>query len=338
MKKFQVITAALFLILHLNCSDNSAGPEEKKGELIVQNQIAAPGEIVQLSDYPLFVMNYSGDYGFGNYLKKANNSNKYCSGNDLKPLGCTCFSAMDSSCRIFGRNFDYDHHIALILFAHAPNAYSSISVTDISYLGFSASSTLEEIKNSSIKNRIPYCTLDGQNEKGVSAGLMSVPFVQPPYDPGKKNLACCDIIRLVLDYAASTDEAVSLISQYNFKDEKYPSHYLIADRNGKSAVIEFVNKELKVIRNNEPFQVATNFIITGSSAPQSTNCWRYNKVYSALKNANGNINEITAMNILQSASQSITMWSAVYNMNSFSLEICMDKNYDKVYSIKVGYK
>jgi len=337
MKKITIfITSLLLLILCLNCSENTTGPDSGSASLVVQGKIIPPGEIVQISDYPLFVMNYFGDYDFQNYLKTGISLNKFRLQDDSALWGCTCFSAMAEGCKIFGRNFDWYHHIALILYTHPPNAYSSISLADITYLGFSESSSLEQIKHSSSISGSPYVSMDGLNEKGVAIGQMLVPAVQPPYDPNKVNLGCLDIIRLVLDYAASTGEAVSLIQKFNFKDDAHPVHYLIADSSGKSVVIEYVNNEMKVIYNNEPFQLCTNFVITGSNAPSSTPCWRYNTAYNILKNTNGETDKNNAMKILSSVSQSITMWSAVYDMNSFSLDICVDRKYDKIFSVKTG--
>jgi penicillin V acylase-like amidase (Ntn superfamily) len=335
LKKFQIfITSLLFLILCFNCNENTTGPNGRIASLVVQGKIVPPGEIMQISDYPLFVINYSGDYNFQNYLKTGISLNKFRLQDDSVLWGCTCFSAMTDSCKIYGRNFDWYHHIALIVYTHSPYAFSSISVADISYLGFSESTTLVQIKHSSSITGSPYVNMDGLNEKGVAVGQMSVPSVQPPYDPNKINLGCLDIVRLILDYAATTEDAISLIQKFNYKDPAHPVHYLIADRSGESAVIEFVNKEIKVIRNNEPFQVCTNFIITGSSAPASTICWRYNSAYKTLKNANGKINVNQGMNILSSVSQNITMWSAVYNMNTFSLDLCVDRKYNKIFSVK----
>jgi hypothetical protein len=335
MKKFPIfITSLLFLILCFNCNENTTGPDNGSAYLAVQGKIIPPGEIMQISDYPLFVMNYSGDYNFQSRLRTGISSNQFSLQDDSALWGCTCFSAMADSCKIFGRNFDWYDHIALILYTHAPNAYSSISIADITYLGFSESSSLEQIERSSSISGSPYVSMDGLNEKGVAIGQMLVPDVQPPYDPNKVNLGCLDIIRLVLDYAASTEEAVSLIQKFNFKDDAHPVHYLIADRSGESVVIEYINKEMKVIHNNEPFQICTNFIITGSKAPSSTPCWRYNTAYNMLKNANGKTDGNNAMEILRSVSQNITMWSAAYDMNSFSLDICVDREYNQIFSVK----
>ena len=54
-----------------------------------------------------------------------------------------------------------------------------------------------------------------------------------------------------------------------------------------------------------------------------------------LKNTNGEIVGKNGMAILSSVSQGITMWSAVYNMNSFSLDVCIDRKYNKTFSVKV---
>ncbi len=201
MKIITSLFILTFSILCFNCNENTTGPDSRTASLIVQGNIVPTGEIVQISDYPLFVMNYSGDYNFQNYLKTGISLNKFRLQDDSALWGCTCFSAMADSCKIFGRNFDYYHHIALILYTHARNAYSSISLADITYLGFSESSSLEQIKRSSSISGSPYVTMDGLNEKGVAIGQMSVPIAQPPYDPNKINLGCLDIIRLVLDYA-----------------------------------------------------------------------------------------------------------------------------------------
>jgi len=347
MKQRQSIsrTAALILIvlatlLVWSCKDNPAEPQDNR-QLIVQGNAVAAGTIVQVDDYPLFVMNFSSDYGFSDFLRTGTASvsglpyhEPFVVGSPS--WGCTCFSAMgNANKRIFGRNFDYYHHVSLVLFTHPSSAFASLSTVDIHYLGFSEQTTLEQIKNSSNLRTSPYLPFDGVNEKGVAIGMMALPHAEPPYDPRKVNLTSLQIIRLVLDYASSTESAVSLISQYNYVVDQEPIHFLIADKNGKSAVVEFVGGEMKVMYNDEPFQVSTNFIIFGSGAPQTTSCWRYNGAYAGLKSAGGRVDEGAAMSILSSVSQSITMWSAVYDMSSFTARISPGRRYDKVYDIKV---
>ncbi|MGA9364172.1 MAG: linear amide C-N hydrolase [Bacteroidota bacterium] len=335
-----LILIVLATLLVWSCKDNPAEPQDNR-QLIVQGNAIAAGTIVQVDDYPLFVMNFSGDYGFSDFLRTGTASvsgmpyhEPFAVGSPS--WGCTCFSAMGSTDKnIFGRNFDYYHHVSLVLFTHPPSAFASLSTVDIHYLGFSEQTTLDQIRNSSNLRTSPYLPFDGVNEKGVAIGMMALPLAEPPHDPRKVNLTSLQLIRLVLDYASSAESAVSLISQYNYVVDEEPVHFLIADRNGRSAAVEFVSGEMKVMYNNEPFQVSTNFIIFGSGAPQTTDCWRYNRAYADLKNASGRVDENTAMAMLSSVSQSITMWSAVYSMNSFAVKISPGRRFDKVYDIKV---
>jgi hypothetical protein len=335
-----LILIVLTALLLWSCKDNPTQPQDNR-QLIVQGNAIAAGTIVQVDDYPLFVMSFSGNYGFSDFLRTGTTSvsglpyhEPFAVGSPL--WGCTCFSAMgNTDKKIFGRNFDYYHHVSLVLFTHPPSAFASLSTVDIHYLGFSEQTTLEQIRNSSNLRTSPYLPFDGVNEKGVAIGMMALPHAEPPYDPRKVNLTSLQIIRLALDYASSAESAVSLISQYNYVVDEEPVHFLIADRNGKSVVVEFLSGEMKVMYNNEPFQVSTNFIIFGSGAPQTTDCWRYNGAYANLKNVGGQIDEDAAMNMLSSVSQSITMWSAVYDMSLFTARISPGRRYDKVYHIKV---
>ena len=101
----------------------------------------------------------------------------------------------------------------------------------------------------------------------------------------KPDLTSTTMLRLVLDYAGSVEEAVELISQYDLHDSANTSfHYMIADSTGKSAILEWVTatdetdtdgtkRELKVYYNDDDaalgeneasneFQYITNFIVT----------------------------------------------------------------------------
>lgn len=107
-----------------------------------------------------------------------------------------------------------------------------------------------------------------------------------------------------------------------------PIHYLVADTSGHSAIIEFVGGEIIVIRNDEPWQVSTNFIIHNSGAPNYTGCWRYDTAYDYLKNVDGKVVNEAAMNLLQQVSQSNTIWSMVYEMNSGGMHVAVGRKYD----------
>ena len=83
----------------------------------------------------------------------------------------------------------------------------------------------------------PFLPFDGMNEKGVAIALLAVPEAEPPYDSNKITLNTTTAIRLVLDYAATVEEAVELLRNYNiYFSGDVECHYLIADASGQSVI------------------------------------------------------------------------------------------------------
>jgi hypothetical protein len=176
----------------------------------------------------------------------------------------------------------------------------------------------------------------------VAMGLMAVPSAEPPFDPRKVSLYDLALIRLVLDYAVDTNHAVELLGQHNYRVTSTPVHFLIADRSGTAALVEYVGGEMKVTRTTEPFMVATNFVVFGSRAPSSTNslgpaeltgCPRYDRAYATLSAAHGVVSRAEALGLLSAVSQEITMWSAVYDLTGPGVEVVPGRRYGSVYRL-----
>jgi choloylglycine hydrolase len=128
------------------------------------------------------------------------------------------------SCRLFGRNLDWTNHIALLLFTHPSDGYASISMVHLDPLGYSEGDPVDSPGNRRAFLMSPTTPLDGMNECGVAIGMMLVDHADPPYDPEKVTLHSGLVIRLVLDYAKNTEEAVELLGNYNVDFGDYPSH------------------------------------------------------------------------------------------------------------------
>jgi predicted choloylglycine hydrolase len=289
--------------------------------------------LIQVDDYPLYVMHLYEDYHFDEYLE----TGKYPgvslpSGSQINNAfkACSCFSAFDLPGQaIFGRNYDWRSRFpVLLLFTYPPNGYASVSMTDMSLLGPGS----DQYKFLGA----PYIPVDGMNECGLTVALMFVGAAQPPNDPNKININACTAIRLMLDKAQSVDEALSLLGEYNIPS--IMQHYLIADARGNSAVVEFVDGEMKVIRNEHPWQVATNFVL--SRFPESERgalCFRYYTAYKTLEQTQGRMSHEEAMTLLKNISGS-TIWSLVYDMVNGEIDIVMGRNYDKVHHFTLSMK
>jgi predicted choloylglycine hydrolase len=240
--------------------------------------------------------------------------------------------------RILGRNFDWHNRQTLLLFTDPPDGYASTSMVDISYLDFPA-------QNPSWADRVklldaPYLPFDGLNERGLAVGMMAVPRARDSSDPQKVTIGSLHAIRLMLDYAKNVSEAVALLQAYavDFGGGP-PIHYLVADASGDSAVIEYLDGRMTVLRNENPWQVSTNFIIAEQTPKGAdSSCWRYNKVYKRLKETGGTLSSAEAMALLQDVSQPSTVWSAVYNLTDGGIQVAMGREYDQVHTFRLRPK
>ncbi|MHC1704181.1 MAG: linear amide C-N hydrolase [Tenuifilaceae bacterium] len=321
------IKSLLVVFLLLGCSKENIKPEITK----IQTPIPGKSGIQKIDNFPFYIMYYVDDYHFDEYLETgtypvfAQNTNITETSNSW---ACTCFAAMGSSnSTFFGRNFDWNDCIPLLLVTKPENGYSSVSMVDLEYLGFNRNNLPD---NQATNNRLkssPYLPFDGMNEKGVAIGMMAIPSANCTVLSSRITIEELEVIRLVLDFAANVDEAIQLISKYNIRFTNPPIHYMIADKSGKSAIIEFINGEMKVIPNNEPWQVCTNFIVSGTSAPNYVECWRYNKVYNDLNEKQGVIDLTGMMNLTKASSQTNTIWSMVYDTQSGKVYASISKKY-----------
>ncbi len=94
-----------------------------------------------------------------------------------------------------------------------------------------------------------YAPLDGMNEKGL---CVAVNMIQDSdtisQSSGKPNIINTTAVRMLLNKAATTNEAVELLKQYDFHASMdYMVHLSVADSTGKSVVIEYINNEMEVI-------------------------------------------------------------------------------------------
>jgi len=284
----------------------------------------------KVDNHPLYAMNYYGDYGFEDYLETGEFGFSHTVLNSN--WACTCFATLNNQTdMLFGRNFDWSHYPALILYTNPPNGYKSLSMVDLGFLGFYNDFHISQqpIENLYDLLRSPYFLLDGMNEFGLTIGCMAVPNAENVIDPEKVTLGSLSFMRLVLDYAINIDEALDLLDNYNVYFPPGPDlHYLIADATGNSAVIEWVGGEMIILRNEQMWQVSTNFVIYGSTNSTKQACSRYITCESVLTDKEGIINSTEALNLLETVSQSSTQWSVVYNMQKKKVKLVMGRNYE----------
>jgi hypothetical protein len=207
-------------------------------------------------------------------------------------------------------------------------------MVDIAYLGFSGSRS-EGLTELPLKERLPlmdapFLPFDGMNQHGLVVGMAAVPPGGTSPDPEKETIGSLGVIREILDHARTTAEAVAIFERYNIDFQGGPPiHYLIGDRSGDAALVEFHQGEMKVIPNNNPWHQATNFLVSAAHRPPEGVCARYDHIHSSLSETNGNVSADEALVLLSDVSQPNTQWSIVYETNpGVSLQIVMGRKYE----------
>lgn len=285
----------------------------------------------QIDDYPLYTMHHYAEYGYEEYdalpatLSEA-----------TMPWGCSLFAALsDPDARIFGRNFDWRFSPALLLFAHPADGYASVAMVDIAYLGFAgelaSDLTARPLEELGGLLDAPYIPFDGLNEVGLVIGMAAVAPGNMPVDPEKETIGSLGAIRVMLDKAATVDEALEVLSGYNIDFEGGPPvHYLIADAAGDSVLVEYYDGKVHVFRSTTGWHQATNFLRAAVDSPQGQ-CRRYDTIAAELEAVQGDLDVDGAMQLLATVAQSDTQWSIVYNVSSGAVKLAMGKDFDRVY-------
>ncbi|GGK82060.1 hypothetical protein Ppa06_47870 [Planomonospora parontospora subsp. parontospora] len=282
----------------------------------------------KVDDHPLWTMRYRGGYDRFAEIAPA-----------LTPtgFGCSLFSAHgDPAAPVFGRNFDYDHQPALLLFTTPPDGHASVSMVDVSYLGLKSEADFTTAAGRSALLQAPLLPFDGMNSKGLVVGMATVPSWRPGSDPARRTVGSVRIMRLVLDGAATVDEALAVFGRHNIDpSDSPPLHYMVADAAGRSAVVEFVDGEMVVHRGRGPWQAMVNFAVTGSTEQSRQADHRYRTATAALEAAGGGLSADRAMDLLARLRQGHTQWSIVYGGKSGEVRLATGRRYGTVHEFRL---
>lgn len=306
-------------------------------------------------DTDLFTMEYKGDYGLDKFLETGASSDaelvafimqQVLKGVplefDLPDLGCSTFAAeLADGTNVFGRNFDMYDSPALLLTTRPEDGYASISMVNLAYIGYSAENLPTSLASGFLTLAAPYAPLDGVNEKGLSVGVLLIDTESTHQQTDKVDITTTSAIRMLLDRAATVEEAVAMLEQYDMHASANSCyHFHIADANGGSVVVEYVDNVMSVIDSD----AATNFLLTPGEYDFGGGQDRFEILESTLAQ-NGGVLEGSqaAMELLAAVAQpakegrnSTTQWSCVYDQDNASLELVMDMDYDTVYSFSLS--
>ena len=230
-----------------------------------------------------------------------------------------------------GRNYDWaQDRPVLVLITKPEGQYASISVMDITFLGYS--SVNDPMQNPEKLVETPSWPCDGMNERGLAVSMMAVGQARSANDPGMPVVSGLGLIRVLLDQAATVEEALAIMGKYRVVFGEPPIHYIVTDRSGASAVVEYFKGQMRVFRAERAWQVSTNFNF--SEVPEDARlgaCWRYMLATVRLSKGEGRLDATGVFGILKAVSEPRTLYSSSYNLTDATLELALGRNYTKTY-------
>ena len=270
---------------------------------------------------------------------------------DKDGFACSTFNAKNpDGDYIMGRNFDYKEAPCLVCWTAPENGYKSVSVVDTMFFLHGTKIFPMAKAKSHLRSIIaPYASMDGINEKGFSIAVLQVRATPTKQNTGKKAAITTVLIRAALDKCATVEEGIKLFASYDMQDLLGVNyHYQLADAQGNSAIIEYIDNKMVVIRQEEGkenLMVTNYFLSPGGDNTKGKGYDRYEKIETTLKAKNGVIAEEDAMKLLSEVALNyrhktlkhkvVALWSAVYNCNEKSVNLCVNMDYSKEYKFYV---
>lgn len=268
-------------------------------------------------------------------------------------FGCTAFTMQDTDGDIhMGRNYDFkDDTSAMLVYCTPKGGYKSVALAALNNISANTPDASTKQKLSALT--APFVCLDGMNEKGVSIAVLTLDSAPTRQSTGKPVISTTLAIRLVLDRAATTQEAVDLLKGYDmFASSGRDYHFYITDASGDGRVIEYDCDDPARGLVETKTEAVTNFFVMYKDKvlPNQKNGIyghgreRYDAIEEVLDSNAGAITPDIAWQALQAASQepnpkdvtSNTQWSILYDNTNRTATIALRRDWGNKTEIDLG--
>ncbi|MBN8572024.1 MAG: linear amide C-N hydrolase, partial [Ignavibacteria bacterium] len=242
---------------------------------------------------------------------------------------CTTFFISNDSTKIFGRNYDFQIGKGLLM-VNKKNIVKE-SPKDKNNNSIQWTSQFGSVTFNQFGREYP---MGGMNDAGLVVELMWMEGTEYPEADSRPAVNTLLWIHYQLDNSSSVKDVIASDSKIRISKSSVPIHYLIADKNGNSAVIEFIGGKMVYHKESDmPFKVLANDLYSESvnylsqykdfggekalsESPGSLN--RFARTCKLIKaynknESNGAVNY--SFNVLNEISQpASTQWSIVYDL------------------------
>lgn len=371
------MTIALGVVLALAMTSSKPQPAAGTGNpasmLRDKKQAKTVASLKDVADGKLYEMTYKADYQLQDFieadissqdmLRKAIPQKLLVLPQEMKmespKPACSSFQAVTPEGDIiYGRNFDYRFKDSgtIVLHCKPKHAYKSMSLVTTSFVGIDGTHLRDGKTDLSVLAGAPYMQMDGMNEKGFAISVLQLSHkCAIQREPGKHDIMTSVMMRMLLDRAATVDEAVEMLKDYNYwsdgeqKGRKIQSnyHFLLSDATGKTRVLEYILEDGpegngKWIMSVVDEKAVTNSYLSDGWRKAGRVDRRITTMNETLSAKGGVLTEEEAMQLLDDVHQTRdtkheggTVWSVVYNLTKGTATVCVNYDYSHKYSFKL---
>ena len=340
-------------------------------------QMKTVQSLKDLGEGRLYRMDYKADYRLQDFIDADLNSKEAVQGGVAEMLldfssmtsslpalrpACSAFQAVTPEGDvIYGRNFDYDFAdgASLMVRTRPRGGYRSMSLVSMSHIGMTGAQLADGETDLSMLVAAPYAMMDGVNEKGFCISVLALTGgdCARQYNKEKHSIMTTVLMRLLLDRAATVEEALALCRQYNFfadgEQRRVPwrdktnYHFLLSDASGRTVVLEYVREDgLKGkgpwVMNVIDARFVTNFYLAEGWRNVIRPDDRYPILKQRLSEKQGVLTEAEAMALLREVCQKpsspddpSTQWSVVYNLTRRTATVCPAGDYSRSFTFSL---
>lgn len=183
-----------------------------------------------------------------------------------------------------------------------------------------------------------HIAFEGMNDSGLFVGLTATAKVPITPDPGKPAVNSSELVRLLLEKTTTVEEAVAEVRKYSLQDvtSAPSSHFMFVDPTGKSAVVEFIGDEMRVVRKQGDHQHITNAYLTPVKLTPPQPHWVTDGRFARgkeLLEAGGGGSVDGAFAVLRELSQTELSWatqySTVYDLRKRTIVLVADRLWER---------
>ena len=320
---------------------------------ILYGRIATMASVKQLGE-GMYTVNYRHDYQLDKALELGIDDERsllkficdemyfgYQVDSNIEKYACSAFVTKTPDEKYLGgRSFGLGGTDTLCVYTHPSDGYASISTvsTDMLNVGANNAYPTTSLEGRAALLAAPYIAVDGMNEKGLFTALLDLSMGETHMETGNRDLTVTMAVRLLIDRAATVDEAIELLRNYDIHTgHGWTQHLFVGDASGDGAVIEWHKGQMKVVKS----PICTNFRLSSKLAQDDPTgmCERFDILHDTLEKHPENTPD-DAMDMLEAVKQEYdnnihTEWSIVYHLTDFSMDISVDMDFDNVYHLDI---